>query len=237
MAAIKLKLGEKGTRLPTRPSQVLPQPRSGFRSLRPTWSAEHTLQHPLSAYVNFLRDMKGKFFHLTKVIRQNGIGFRPFWVFFGGLKLIHLTSQEVAKYRDARLAEVTPASLKRELTIFSQALTTTSNDWGIAVPQNPIKMISLPKADKPRTRRLEPGEETKLLQSSNQKLRRVIILALETAMRRGEILFIKRSHIDFQKSVLLIPSTKTDTPRTIGASFNRCYNGSQRRIEGFSKRI
>ena len=77
---------------------------------------------------------------------------------------------------------------------------------------------SLPKADKARTRRLEVGEEEKLLQASNQKLRRIIILALETAMRRGEILNIKRSHIDFQKSVLLIPSTKTDTPRTIPLS-------------------
>ena len=34
-------------------------------------------------------------------------------------------------------------------------------------------------------------------------------------MRTGEILNIKKSHIDFQKSVLPIPSTKTDQPRTI----------------------
>ena len=145
--------------------------------------------------------------------------------FFGGLKLVHLTSQEVAKYRDARLKEVTPASLKRELTIFSQALTTASKDWGIALPQNPVSMISLPKADKARTRRLETGEEAKLLRGSNSKLNRVIILALETAMRRAEILNIKKSHINFNKSVLLIPSTKTDTPRTI-PSFNGCCNGS-----------
>ena len=138
--------------------------------------------------------------------------------FFGGLKLVHLTSKEVAKYRDMRLKQVSPASLKRELTIFSQALTTASKDWGIALPQNPVGMISLPKADTARTRRLEVGEEEKLLQTSNQKLRRIIILALETGMRRGEILNIKRSHIDFQKSVLLIPSTKTDTPRTIPLS-------------------
>ena len=71
-------------------------------------------------------------------------------------------------------------------------------------------MISLPKADKVRTRRLEVGEEQKLLETNNQKLRRIIVLALETGMRRGEILNIKRSHIDFQKSVLLIPTTKTD---------------------------
>jgi integrase len=37
-------------------------------------------------------------------------------------------------------------------------------------------------------------------------------------MRRGEILSIKRSHIDFNKSILLIPSTKTDIPRTIPLS-------------------
>ena len=37
-------------------------------------------------------------------------------------------------------------------------------------------------------------------------------------MRRDEILSIKKSHIDFQKSILLIPSTKTDEPRTIPLS-------------------
>ena len=140
---------------------------------------------------------------------------------FGDMRLADLTSKEVAKYRDRRLKQVSPASLKRELTILSQALTTASKDWGITLPQNPVGMISLPKADNARTRRLEAGEEQKLLETNNQKLRRFIVLALETGMRRGEILNIKRSHIDFQKSVLFIPSTKTDQPRTI-PSFNGC---------------
>ena len=97
-------------------------------------------------------------------------------------------------------------------------LNLASKDWGIPIAQNPVQMISLPKADKPRTRRLEPGEEGRLIQGSNEKLRRIISLALETGMRRGEILSIKRSHIDFHKSVLFIPSTKTDTPRSIPLS-------------------
>ena len=138
--------------------------------------------------------------------------------FLGDLKLIHLTPKEIAQYRDHRLKEVSPASLKRELVILSRVLTLASRDWGIALPQNPVKMITLPKADRARTRRLEAGEEEILLQTTNQKLRRVIILALETAMRRGEILKIKKSHINYSKSVLLIPSTKTDQPRTIPLS-------------------
>ena len=137
---------------------------------------------------------------------------------FGAIRLTDLTPKEIAKYRDIRLKAVSPASLKRELKILSRILTIAYQDWGIPLPQNPVQMISLPKADKVRTRRLETGEKEKLLHSSNQKLRRIIILALETAMRRGEILNIKRSHIDFKKSVLLIPSTKTDTPRTIPLS-------------------
>ena len=136
----------------------------------------------------------------------------------GSIRLIHLTSKEIASYRDIRLKEVSPASLKRELTILSRVLTIASRDWGISIPQNPVSMISLPKADKARTRRLEAGEKERLLQSSNPELNRIITVALETGMRRGEILCIKRSHIDFNKSVLFIPSTKTDTPRSIPLS-------------------
>ena len=138
--------------------------------------------------------------------------------FFGGLKLIHLTPKEVAKYRDIRLKEISPASLKRELSILSRVLTLASKDWGIAVPQNPVTMITLPKSDKARTRRLELGEEAKLRHDSNPQLNRIIALAIETAMRRGEILGIKKSHIDFRNRTLLIPDTKTDRPRSIPLS-------------------
>ena len=71
--------------------------------------------------------------------------------FLGDLKLIHLTPQEIAKYRDHRLKEVSTSSLKRELVILNRVLTLASRDWGIALPQNPVKMITLPKADKART--------------------------------------------------------------------------------------
>ena len=136
----------------------------------------------------------------------------------GALRLIHLTPKEVATYRDLRLKEVSPSSLKRELTILSRVLTIASRDWGISIQQNPVKMISLPKADKARTRRLEAGEKERLLQGANPELNRIITVALETGMRRGEILSIKKSHIDFPKSVLFIPSTKTDEPRSIPLS-------------------
>jgi integrase len=133
---------------------------------------------------------------------------------FSSLKLTELTSQEVAKYRDIRLKTISPASLKRELTILSRVLTVASSDWGISVPDNPVKMITLPKADKARARRLEAGEEQRLLVGANDQLQRIMTLTLETGMRRGEILNVKKSHIDLTIKTLFLPCTKTNDPRT-----------------------
>ena len=63
------------------------------------------------------------------------------------MRLTDLTPKEIAKYRDIRLKAIFPASLKRELKILSRILTIASKDWGITLPQNPVQMISLPKAN------------------------------------------------------------------------------------------
>jgi len=78
--------------------------------------------------------------------------------------------------------------------------------------------VSLANVDRARDRRLEGGEERKLLDYAGAQLRLLIVIAIETAMRRGEILGIKKSHIDFQNRTLLIPDTKTDRPRSIPLS-------------------
>ena len=69
----------------------------------------------------------------------------------GHLRLINLSPHEVSKYRDIRLKTVFPASLKRELVMLSRVLTVAERDWGIAIPKNPIPLISLSKVDKGRT--------------------------------------------------------------------------------------
>jgi hypothetical protein len=53
-----------------------------------------------------------------------------------------------------------------------------------------VQIISLQRAYKAKTRRFQIDEEEQLPLLSNQKRRRIIILALETAMRRGEIMNI-----------------------------------------------
>ena len=83
---------------------------------------------------------------------------------------------------------------------------------------------------------MEHGEQKCLVDDS--EVGRIITLALETAMRRGEILNIKKSHINFSLCTLLIPSTKADMPRTVPlsstalASLTGQMRASQRHSEG-----
>ena len=135
----------------------------------------------------------------------------------GTIAISRLTPEKIGRFRDIRLKNISPASLKREFGILSGMINHAIREWGLNIQQNPISMVSLPKMPQGRDRRLELGEEEQLLSSSGE-LKRLIILALETGMRRGEILNIKKSHINFTLQTLLIPLTKTDTPRTIPLS-------------------
>ena len=150
--------------------------------------------------------------------------------YLGDQRVSALSPALVCKYRDTRLKVVSPASLKRELVILSSVLNTAIKEWGINLQNNPVSMVSLPKAGRGRDRRLEQGEEEKLL-SASAELKRIIIIALETGMRRGEILNIKKSHIDFNRQTLLIPLTKTDTPRTIPLS-SRAVEALREQLRG-----
>ena len=136
----------------------------------------------------------------------------------GKINLSDLSPAHLASYRDERLKSIKPNTLKRELSILSSAINTAIIDWGIPIPSNPVAMTRIPKYDDSRDRRLKDGEEEKLLAIAKPVYRRAIIIAVETAIRRGELLNIRKSHINFDKQTLHIPETKTDTPRTIPLS-------------------
>ena len=79
-------------------------------------------------------------------------------------------------------------------------------------------MIRWKRTDQPRNRRFEDGEESLLLNHATPFMSRIITVAVETAVRRSELLRIKRNHINFSKQTLEIGLTKTGKPRTIPLS-------------------
>ncbi|KFI22342.1 site-specific integrase [Nitrosococcus oceani] len=138
----------------------------------------------------------------------------------GEYNLIGLTPKVLSHYRDQRLTKpVCAQTVKHELNLISRVINHCLIDWGINIPYgNPVQRIRLPKVPGGRTRRLEAGEEALLLKYASESLKPIILFALETAMRRGELAKVQWEHIDFKAKSLLIPETKTGITRTIPLS-------------------
>ncbi len=96
------------------------------------------------------------------------------------------------------------------------------DEWQIYLPKgNPINPIALPKKGKSRERRLEDGEYKRLMSKANEYqgiISYLIDLAVETGMRRGEILKLSWSELSIDKRVIRIPDTKNGDDRTVPLS-------------------
>ena len=139
-----------------------------------------------------------------------------------------VTPQQLSEYRDARLKKVKSATFLRELNLLRHLFSVAIIEWGFAIT-NPCKMIAKPNDIHKRERRLSNDEYNFLVRGNypQQFLRYIVEFAIETGMRRGEILNIKQEHIKGQ--TLLIPQTKNGHPRTIPLTKRALYilNNSQ----------
>ena len=129
-----------------------------------------------------------------------------------------LTLSDFVQYRNERLRTIKPQTLKRQLTIISSVFKTANEEWEIPVP-NPVKDIKLKFTDQRRDRRLQTKELEKLLKATtschNILIKPIILIAIETGMRRGEILTMLWSNVDLDKSTLFIPTSKNGYSRII----------------------
>jgi len=146
--------------------------------------------------------------------------------------LAAITATRIAAYRDERLAEVTSGTVLRELQILSAVFNHARREWGLTIA-NPVAAIRRPSPNKARTRRLEAGEEQRLMEAlepserdakgrykgiRNAWIKPLVLFALETAMRRGELLSLKWSNVDIDRRIALLPMTKNGTARTVPLS-------------------
>lgn len=129
--------------------------------------------------------------------------------------LQRLRGADLAAYRDERIAAGRSGNTVRlELAIISHLYRIARTEWGMEALRNPVEAIRKPRPSRARDRRLQDGELERLT-ASPSPLREAVILAVETAIRRGELAAIRREHIDRKRRVLLVPESKTGRPREI----------------------
>ncbi|MBY4721438.1 tyrosine-type recombinase/integrase [Ralstonia mannitolilytica] len=138
----------------------------------------------------------------------------------GGRQVNEIGRQDLVTARD-ELQESTlkPASVRRYLDCLSAVLTACSRDW-LLVNTNPMRDIRKPSNSKPRERRVSRHELSRILHAArfSPDLPAIITLAIETAMRRSEILSLEWQHVDLEKRVLWLPLTKNGDSRTVPLS-------------------
>lgn len=131
-----------------------------------------------------------------------------------------LKVSDFEKYRDKRLEKIKPGSIKRELGLLQIVIEHVRRDMGLL--ENPVKDVKRPRVNDQRDVRLQPGEEQKLLEAldegRNPWAKAAVILAIETAMRRGELLELRWEHVDLEKSVAHLPETKNGFKRNVPLS-------------------
>jgi integrase len=128
-----------------------------------------------------------------------------------------LTTAMIEKYKIARSNEVKPATVNRELTLLKHMLT-KAVEWGY-LKRNSASSVRLFKEPPGRLRYLEVEEIKRLLDSCNDPhaphLRPIVIMALHTGMRLGEILGLQWQEIDSKRRLITITKTKNNERKII----------------------
>jgi integrase len=140
-----------------------------------------------------------------------------------GYSMATLTPGIVAAYRDERLKTVGAGTIIRELSILSGIISHARREWGVPTP-NPCALVRKPATPQGRSRLLTSDEEARLLDELRPIKRRspwmipLVTLALETAMRRGELLAMRWEYVNLEAQTVVLPITKNGTARTVPLS-------------------
>lgn len=155
--------------------------------------------------------------------------------------LASIRSADVAKLRDVWLKDYKPATVLRRLAILSHVFNVARKEWGMESLSNPVELVRKPQPKNARTRRItcsvEPATATPddgdpqsergmqdgelervVAASSSALLPSLIWLAVETAMRRGELVSLQWKNVDLKRRVAHLPTAKNGDARDVPMS-------------------
>lgn len=142
------------------------------------------------------------------------------------VKLARFGAPDVAAWRDRRLKQVSPDSVRREWALLSHACKIAVMEWRW-LKVNPFSTVSRPAPPQPRSRRIASDEITRICDAlgydgktppgtSTARVGAAFCFAIETAMRAGEIAGLTWDRIGEKTAHL--PMTKNGNARTVPLS-------------------
>lgn len=140
-----------------------------------------------------------------------------------------ITGPDIAEWRNKRLRKVAASSVNRELCLLSSVFTYAMKEWHMGITFNPCSLVTKPRKPRPRTQRISLEDRKALIshldwdgekepKSPSQWVGFALYLALETAMRKGEILSLTWANIDFEARHAHLETTKNGEERYVPLS-------------------
>lgn len=109
------------------------------------------------------------------------------------------------------------ATINRYLATLGHLFSVAIREWGITV-ENPVKNVSRMPEPQGRVRFLSDDERRRLLEAAGNisaGLRLAVLLAITTGMRRAELLSLRWRHIDIERRLITLETTKTGQRRSV----------------------
>ncbi|MCB1114176.1 MAG: site-specific integrase [Chlamydiia bacterium] len=182
-------------------------------------STKHTLSEAIDRYINEELPKKPK---NARNVRQHLEWFRKE---LGDYSLSAIRPRLINEKIISLESGFTPKGKPRSPTTVLRYLTSLSHLFTIAVKnwewvnENPITKIKKPKANPGRQRYLSNEEKNRLFKelrnSTNPNLLVIVMLALSTGMRRGEIIHLRWQDVDIENQKISLKTTKNGRPRNI----------------------
>ena len=136
--------------------------------------------------------------------------------------IAELTPLKLMEFKEYLIKNYSAGSVNKYLTLISLSLNYAERILGIYIPNNPMRYIDRVKEPEFKGQVIEPDEEVLLLKYAEQSklkwLKAAIIMGIDCGVRRGELLKLKYSDINFSRNTALLRDTKNGSNREIGLS-------------------
>jgi integrase len=157
----------------------------------------------------------------------------------GQYALSEITPTLIVEYRDKLARTRKNSTVRRYLAVLSHAFT-VAVEWQW-VNENPVSKVRKPKEPRGRVRFLTDDERERLFAackvSRNQYLYLIVVLAISTGARRGELLSLRWPDVDLKRCTLTFQQTKNGERRAVpctGHALDLLKQHAQGRCSGIS---
>ena len=140
-------------------------------------------------------------------------------LWLGEIKVINLTKGHLEQFCKDRKLVVKDGTIKSELMLIKRIVKIATDKWNYGIPFNAFYGIELPSPHKPRNRRATQEELSILIAHANKQrntyISTIIQFAVETGMRRSEILKLKWIDVNLETRIASLYDTKNGDDRHI----------------------